>query len=89
MTRKTGHRVIDTGPYAIVRHPIYAGLILALSMTAAIGGTPLSVAGGLLLIAGITLKARLEERFLREELGPQAYDAYARRVPMLLPFGPK
>jgi protein-S-isoprenylcysteine O-methyltransferase Ste14 len=30
-------------------------------------------------------KARLEERFLREELGPEAYDAYAKRVPMLVP----
>jgi protein-S-isoprenylcysteine O-methyltransferase Ste14 len=35
------------------------------------------------------MKARLEERWLREELGPQDYDAYRRRVPMLVPFGPK
>jgi protein-S-isoprenylcysteine O-methyltransferase Ste14 len=35
------------------------------------------------------IKARLEERFLREQLGPEAYDAYRRRTPMLLPFGPK
>ena len=30
-------------------------------------------------------KARLEERFLREQLGAEAYDEYARRVPMLVP----
>ncbi len=30
ITRKTGRRVIDTGPYALVRHPIYTGLLLAL-----------------------------------------------------------
>ena len=35
---------------------------------------------------GLYIKARLEERFLRQELGPQAYDAYAKRVPMLIPF---
>jgi protein-S-isoprenylcysteine O-methyltransferase Ste14 len=35
---------------------------------------------------GIWLKARLEERFLREELGAAAYDDYSRRVPMLVPF---
>jgi protein-S-isoprenylcysteine O-methyltransferase Ste14 len=35
------------------------------------------------------MKARLEERFLREELGADAYDSYRRRVPMLVPFGPK
>ncbi|ESX17307.1 hypothetical protein NKI32_17915 [Mesorhizobium sp. M0761] len=36
---------------------------------------------------GIVMKARLEERFLRGELG-NAYDDYARRVPMLVPFMP-
>jgi protein-S-isoprenylcysteine O-methyltransferase Ste14 len=30
----------------------------------------------------------LEERFLRGELGAEAYDSYRRRVPMLVPFGP-
>jgi len=34
------------------------------------------------------LKARIEERFLREELGQNAYGNYAARVPMLLPFAP-
>jgi len=32
------------------------------------------------------VKARIEERFLREQLGREAYDAYARRVPMLVPL---
>jgi protein-S-isoprenylcysteine O-methyltransferase Ste14 len=41
---------------------------------------------GMTLIAwGLYLKARVEERFLREQLGSAAYDAYARRVPMLVP----
>jgi protein-S-isoprenylcysteine O-methyltransferase Ste14 len=35
------------------------------------------------------MKASLEEVFLRKSLGPQDYDAYRRRVPMLVPFGPK
>jgi protein-S-isoprenylcysteine O-methyltransferase Ste14 len=35
---------------------------------------------------GIYIKARIEETFLREQLGAEAYDAYARRVPMLVPF---
>jgi protein-S-isoprenylcysteine O-methyltransferase Ste14 len=38
---------------------------------------------------GFWIKARLEERFLREQLGTEIYDAYRRRVPMLVPFGPK
>ncbi|HTQ12761.1 MAG TPA: isoprenylcysteine carboxylmethyltransferase family protein [Rhizomicrobium sp.] len=89
ITRKEGHKVVDTGPYAIVRHPIYTGLILAAFATAAEKGTPLAVIGALLFYVGYWMKARLEERFLREELGPKDYDAYRARVPMLIPFGPR
>ena len=39
-----------------------------------------------LMTLGWYVKARLEERFLRDELGAEAYGAYAQRVPMLLPF---
>jgi protein-S-isoprenylcysteine O-methyltransferase Ste14 len=52
-------------------------------------GTVLGIAGAALLAAGLTLKARMEEQWLRRELGADAYDAYRRRVPMLVPFGPK
>jgi protein-S-isoprenylcysteine O-methyltransferase Ste14 len=48
-----------------------------------------AVIGTILLVAGYWIKARLEERWLREELGPADYDAYRRRVPMLIPFGSK
>ena len=48
-----------------------------------------ALAGGALIALGLWLKARLEEQFLRQELGAEAYDSYRRRVPMLLPFGPK
>jgi protein-S-isoprenylcysteine O-methyltransferase Ste14 len=72
-----------------VRHPIYTGLIFALLATAAALGTPTGFAGVALMIAGIVMKARLEEKFLREEFGPEIYDAYARRVPMLVPMWPK
>jgi len=88
VTRKDGHRIVDSGPYAIVRHPIYTGILIALVATAAVKATPLSFLGLALMIAGFAIKARLEERFLREELGPADYDAYARRVPMLVPFAP-
>lgn len=49
-------------------------------------GTPLSLAGALLLTLAWYIKARLEERFLRAELGTEAYDAYAARIPVLIPF---
>jgi protein-S-isoprenylcysteine O-methyltransferase Ste14 len=80
------HRIVDTGPYGIVRHPVYAGLLLAAMATAAERGRIEAIAGALTLIAAISLRAKLEERFLRRDLGDEAYASYRRRVPMLLPF---
>ena len=86
VVRKADHRIIQTGPYALVRHPIYTGISLAMLATAVMLGTAFSYLGAALFTLSFYLKARLEERFLREELGAEAYDAYARRVPMLVPF---
>lgn len=85
ITRKQDHRVVDTGPYALVRHPIYTGLIFAILATAAAQATPNALGGAALIAFGIWLKARAEERFLQAELGANAYGAYRRRVPMLVP----
>ncbi|HEX4079134.1 MAG TPA: isoprenylcysteine carboxylmethyltransferase family protein [Rhizomicrobium sp.] len=89
ITRKADHRIIDTGPYAMVRHPIYTGILLAIFATAAAKGTVLGLIGALLITIGIWMKARAEENWLREELGAETYDAYRRKVSMLIPFGPK
>ncbi|HEV7689386.1 MAG TPA: isoprenylcysteine carboxylmethyltransferase family protein [Hyphomonadaceae bacterium] len=89
ITRKEGHRIVDTGPYRFVRHPIYTGLILAPFSLAALKGDAMTFAGAAVLTLAWWIKARLEERFLRQELGPEAYDAYAARTPMLIPFWPR
>ncbi|MBS0469601.1 MAG: isoprenylcysteine carboxylmethyltransferase family protein [Proteobacteria bacterium] len=86
ITRKEGHRVVDTGPYAIVRHPIYTGIYLAAAATMAEKGSGFAMLGFVLVVTGYWMKARLEERFLRAELGADAYDAYARKTAMLVPF---
>lgn len=86
ITRKEGHYVVDTGPYAFVRHPIYTGIIGATLATAIAAATTNSILGGILILFGLWLKARTEEHFLSTELGPGAYAAYQRRVPMLVPF---
>ena len=86
ITVKADHRVVDTGPYRLVRHPIYTGLILAVLATALEKGTLLALGAVLMVILGFWLKARFEEGFLREQLGRDAYDAYAAKTPMLIPF---
>ncbi len=85
VTRKDAHRVVDTGPYGIVRHPIYTGLIAAFLVSAIASGTVAAVIGFVSVVFGFWVKARLEERFLAAELGADAYGAYRRRVPMLVP----
>jgi protein-S-isoprenylcysteine O-methyltransferase Ste14 len=87
VARKADHHVVDTGPYGIVRHPIYTGIIVASFATAMLRGTALAWLGAGAMTLSWVIKARLEERFLREQLGADAYDTYARRVPMLSPFG--
>jgi protein-S-isoprenylcysteine O-methyltransferase Ste14 len=88
ITTKKDHRVIDTGPYALVRHPIYTGILIAVYATAAVKGTVLGLVGAAIITAGAFMKARLEEDWLVRELEADAYARYRRRVPMLLPFGP-
>ena len=87
VARKEGHVVIETGPYRLVRHPIYTGLIAAAFALALQTGELQSLVGAALLSLGFWLKARFEERLLGETLGP-AYADYRRRTPMLTPFWP-
>ena len=86
ITRKEDHRIVDTGPYGLVRHPIYTGLILSAFATAIARGRIEALAGAVLFALGCWMKARVEERFLAEGLGEAAYAGYRARVPMLIPF---
>jgi protein-S-isoprenylcysteine O-methyltransferase Ste14 len=82
---KEGQRLVRSGPYALVRHPIYTGILVGFIGTAiAIGELR-----GLLAIALITtaclLRIRMEERWLLEEFGAE-YEQYRREVKALIPF---
>jgi len=85
ITFKEGHRVVDTGPYRLVRHPIYTGIIAASLILAIELATPAAWLGAAVMTLGWWMKAREEERFLGQELGP-AYEDYRRTTPMLVPF---
>ena len=88
ITHKEGHQVIDTGPYGLVRHPIYTGLIAGMLVTGIAVGTVTAMLGAVLISLGMGLKARMEEGFLTAELGADAYGLYCCRVPMLISFLP-
>lgn len=86
VVRKAGHHVVDTGPYRLVRHPIYSGLLFAALATAIQEGTAFALLGVAILTLAFCMKARREERFLRAELGANTYDVYALKTALLVPF---
>jgi len=80
-----GHEVVVHGPYRIVRHPVYLGIAIHfVGACLATGNLPLVAGTVLVTFPALYLRAAAEEQLLRDRLGP-AYDAYARRVPMLVP----
>jgi protein-S-isoprenylcysteine O-methyltransferase Ste14 len=78
------HEVVDHGPYARVRHPLYLGLLLLAAGTLCAHPSPATVCVAVGTAAGVALKIPLEERALRRTLG-EAYARYAARVPALVP----
>jgi protein-S-isoprenylcysteine O-methyltransferase Ste14 len=84
ITLKVDHRVIQTGPYAWVRHPIYSGLILALLGTAISLGTGRAFLGLAFILVSFLRKLSLEENWLQSHFGTE-YELYQKRVGALIP----
>lgn len=82
---KEGHTLVRRGPYRVVRHPLYAGLLLAMVGTAIGCGELGAFLGVVIGFAGWLAKARLEESFLLAQF-PEAYREYRRNVRTLIPF---
>jgi protein-S-isoprenylcysteine O-methyltransferase Ste14 len=85
VTIKQGHELITTGPYALVRHPIYTGILTGfLGMAIAI-----SQVRGFLVLALIFLafwmKLRMEEEWMRSQFG-ETYAVYAHETAALVPY---
>ena len=85
VTVKEDHELVRSGPYAIVRHPIYTGLLLAMLGTAIILGEWRGLSALCFLSAAFLLKLRREERFMAESF-PDTYPGYRAQVPALVPL---
>jgi protein-S-isoprenylcysteine O-methyltransferase Ste14 len=85
VTVKQDHELIRSGPYALVRHPIYTGMLTALFGTALAIGNGRAALGFAILLFGMIYKMRIEEHFMAAQFG-EAYADYRRQVPALLPF---
>ena len=84
VTLKEGHKVIESGPYGLVRHPIYSGLLLSMAATVMTIGTWQGLCGYAALLAALIFKMAAEERLLTANLG-EAYKEYQKRVKALIP----
>jgi protein-S-isoprenylcysteine O-methyltransferase Ste14 len=73
-----GHQVVSKGPYAIVRHPMYAGALFYIIGTALLFGSYCGLVLGLVMNALLVIRTALEDRTLQEEL--PGYAEYAGKV---------
>jgi protein-S-isoprenylcysteine O-methyltransferase Ste14 len=84
MTQKDEPELVSSGPYRLVRHPIYAGLLVAATGTAVALSWLWLIA---VALAGVYFlySATVEERYLTHRF-PDDYPAYKRSTKMLVPF---
>jgi protein-S-isoprenylcysteine O-methyltransferase Ste14 len=79
------HTITRTGPYAIVRHPIYTGILTGMLGTAIATGALLAFVSLLVIFVLFIIKIRMEEQFLLDEFGEE-YERYRSEVKALVPY---
>lgn len=85
VTIKQNHELILRGPYSLVRHPIYTGLLIAFLGSAMVYGYARSFIGVFICGFALWLKSQTEERFMIQHFGEQ-YALYRQRTRALVPF---
>lgn len=84
VTLKENHSLVCTGPYQYVRHPIYSGILLAISGTAVVIGEWRGLIGFAFALAALVHKSKAEEKIMRQTF-PE-YEEYAGETAALVPF---
>jgi protein-S-isoprenylcysteine O-methyltransferase Ste14 len=84
MTQRAEPELVTAGPYRLIRHPIYTGILLGLLGTSLVTSL---IGLGIMVILGIYFvsAARVEERNLTATF-PNTYPAYQERTKMLIPY---
>jgi protein-S-isoprenylcysteine O-methyltransferase Ste14 len=82
---KEGHELIQAGPYRLVRHPIYTGILLAMFGTGFGFGRIQSLVLFLFCFAALWLKLKVEESLMSQQF-PEAYPAYRKKTKALIPY---
>ena len=85
VTIKQDHELINTGPYAVVRHPIYTGILTGLLGTAIALSQVRGIIAFALFFIAFWIKLRMEEEWMRSQFG-EAYATYARETAALVPY---
>ncbi len=85
ITLKEDHELIERGPYRVVRHPIYTGILAMFAGTAIALGYFGGFLGFLLVFVSFWVKLNREEDLMLEHF-PAKYAAYQRRVKRIIPF---
>ena len=85
VTIKQGHELITTGPYAVVRHPIYTGVLTGLLGTAIALSQVRGFIVFVLFFLAFWIKLRMEEQWMRSQFG-EAYATYVRQTAPLVPY---
>jgi protein-S-isoprenylcysteine O-methyltransferase Ste14 len=81
---KEGHELVTSGPYHLVRHPIYTGMLLALFGSALVAGV-IWLAVFMIFTANFFYRIPVEERYMMQ-LFPDQYAEYKKRTKALIPF---
>jgi protein-S-isoprenylcysteine O-methyltransferase Ste14 len=80
------HELVTSGPYRVVRHPIYTSMLCVLSGTGfLIAPLPILLLSTLVFIAGAEIRMRIEDKLLASRFG-ERFEDYRRRVPAYIPF---
>jgi protein-S-isoprenylcysteine O-methyltransferase Ste14 len=85
ITLKEGHRIVQSGPYRLARHPIYTGILTGVVGVVVARGDLAALLALVMFVLGVARKIAIEETLLGSRFGEE-YAAYRAKVRAIIPF---